>query len=141
MHYVELSQIEGRLPREYLVEALDDDKDGVIDETAWELVQSDVGAAIDGPLSARFGVPFAAPLPPMVTLAARVFALEQLYARRGTPAEQNPWNKQADRIRDTLAQIGAGKLSLEAGAQEAESTVGAITEPSRIHDPGGRIAV
>jgi len=139
--YVELSQIEGRLPRKHLLEALDDDDDGVIDQTAWELVQADVSLAIEGPLSARFGVPFAAPFPPAVALAARIFALEMLYIRRGTPKDQNPWTEHANAAREKLDKVGAGELSLQAAAREIEASVAAVTEPSRLHDPDGRIAV
>lgn len=141
MAYCEQSEIAGLLPREYLVEALDDDRDGLPDDAAWDTVQANVSLAIEGPLSARYPVPFASPAPKLVRHAALVLTMEILYARRGVPADQNPWKEQADEIRATLGKIGEGKMPLSASSVPAHPAITVISEPSRTHSAQGKVAI
>jgi phage gp36-like protein len=118
MPYVELSDLEGQIPPEFLTQALDDNNDDYID--AWEKVQESACEEVDALLEGRFSVPLAAPVPRVVKRAAITFACELCYRRRGTPDDQNPWVKRADATRKMLAMITAGDLKLQAQPAVAE---------------------
>jgi phage gp36-like protein len=140
MPYVTQAAIAGSIPRQFLVEALDDDRDGVPDDAVWDQVASEVAMAIDGPLSSRYAVPFDDPdLPPFIGHAARILALELLYARRGTPDDKNPWKPQADATRKTLEAMAEGSVALQIGRDRARPPISVISEPSKTHDTAGRL--
>ena len=73
MAYLELTELKGKIPDADLVAALDDDRDGVVDSAVWAQIQTDVQTEIDGTLGQRYEVPFTAPLPAVVKLAALRF--------------------------------------------------------------------
>jgi phage gp36-like protein len=133
--YVTMADITGMIPGPFLVEGLDDDGDGQADPAVWTQVAADVRQAIDGVLGARFEVPFANPLPAVVVNAAKIFAAEQIYTRRGrTDANGkliNPFTKQADAIRKQLATIASGDEPLDPSKARAKASVSVITEPAR----------
>lgn len=101
-------------------------------------VIADACAAVDAVLGLRFSVPFTAPLPPIVGEAAKVFACEMCYQRRGVGADTNPWTTQANTLRSTLEKIASGKLPLAPTIQRQQPSGTLISEPSRTHDNGGR---
>lgn len=111
MAYVELADLEGQIPPAFLVQALDDDADGVID--AWQVVQATACEDVDSLLEGRFAVPLTmSPLPRLIRMAARAFACELCYRRRSTPDPENPWKGRADAMRKQLMSITAGDLQL-----------------------------
>lgn len=111
MAYIELSDIEGSIPPQHLMEALDDDHDGVID--AWTRVQTEVCEDVDALLEGRFRVPLTlSPMPRIIKRAAIAFACELCYRRRGVPDADNPWRGRAEALRKTLQMITAGDLQL-----------------------------
>ncbi len=129
MAYISKSQIAAELPPKFLLEALDDDGDGEEDEGLWDIVEASAAESIDGPLGQRFTVPFSAPVPAIVTKAARVFVLELLYFRRGiTP---NPWENQAKELRAKLNLIAAGEEPLTPAIDRAKPSVSKITEAAK----------
>lgn len=130
MAYVELSDVEGKIPSKFLIQALDDDNDGAIDTGIFELVQAQAGQEIDGRLGQRYEVPFVSPLPALVSLAALIFACEGVYARRVVP-DQNPFKAQADGMRSKLDEIAKGEQPLTPEIQRKQPSVSVITSPSR----------
>lgn len=128
--YIELSDLNGQIPPQFLVQALDDDNDGVVD--AWTQVQTAACEDVDALLEGRFAVPLTLdPLPKIIKRAAVAFACELCYRRRSTPDDQNPWKGRADAFRKTLAMITAGDLKLSVSPKAEDAAV----------DPAGSIIV
>lgn len=143
MAYVTQADIEGRIPPQFLLQALDDDGDGVAD--AWEAVAADTDSAIDGILGTRFSVPFTGTLPTVVTEAAKAYACHACYRRRSVPDAQNPWQNAYDiyfhPVNGLLLRIAAGKAPLSPGVERAKPSGGAVVEAAPTFSTGGRRAV
>ncbi len=135
--YIALTDLEGSVPPDFLVQALDDDRDGVID--AWDAVCDQACEAVDGVLGSRFSVPFS-PVPAVVKRAARVFALEIVYLRRGIKGEDNPWTAQADDIRKQLTAISEGKTPLGPSIERAQPSVSVVTEPAKTSSANNHLS-
>lgn len=129
--YIELSDLQAVIPATFLTQSLDDDNDGVID--AWTAVQAAAERSVNAALGVRFSVPFAAPVPAIVTEAAFLFAAEACYTRRGVEFDQNPFGKAASAMRATLRKIAAGEIPLSPDIERKKPSVSIITEPSRTH--------
>ena len=128
--YVNLQNLTGLIPSAFLLLALDDNKDGKIDRPAWNKVAQDVTTEINSLLASRYVTPFSNPLPALVVHAAKIFACEACYARRGTAADANPFTDRANALRKQLAEI-TGSLDV-AAALPAPDTVAAVTAPSGL---------
>lgn len=133
MAYIELAELKGKIPDRDLLAALDDDEDGVIDAAVWAQIQSDVQREIDGTLGQRYSVPFAAPLPAVVSLAAQNLAIEAVYNHRGSLNDKSPERIAAKNSRSKLSAIANGEEPLAPGKERARPSASAITEPSRTH--------
>jgi hypothetical protein len=140
MAYVELTDLHGLIAPQYLTEALDDNQDAVVDMGLWEKIAAQVGESIDGLLGQRLPVPFTYPYPPLVTTAARVFAVEMLYARRGQ-AEKCPVKDEAERLRKKLAAIGSGDEALTPDLQSKVAPAVIISEDAKTTSKKGRLSV
>lgn len=140
MPYVEKADLEGLIPPQFLAEALDDNGDGAEDPGLWDKVAAQASDAVDALLGQRFEVPFAAPYPPLVSQAARVFAASALYRRRGYTADRNPFAKEEERLAVKLSRIGAGQEPLTPDVDRAQDSVSAITEDAKTY-PGERLIV
>ncbi len=139
MAYTDQASLAGSIPPEFLLEALDDDRDGEADAGVWAAVEAAAAGEVDSRLGARYAVPLAAPLPPVVAEAARVFVLELLHQRRGVAPEANPWRPQADAMRRRLEAIGDGAKPLSPGAGKASAPVGIVTSAARTVPASGQI--
>jgi phage gp36-like protein len=140
MPYTTLAEIAAKLPNQFLVEALDDNGDGVPDADVWDQVAASAAAEVDGLLAMRFSTPFASP-PAVVRHAALIFALETLYDRRGYSGdEKNPYASRARDERDKLRDIGAGKLPLTPVHQKPTQSVAVVSEPARTSSAAGHLA-
>ena len=140
MAYIDITDITSRLPETHLIEALDDDGDGVIDAGLWDQVAADAGEMVDGFLGQRFAVPFSDPLPAVVKFAARIFALEILYERRGMAGDDNPHTSLAKAMRNRLGRIADGEEPLAPGKKKAAGSVATITEPARTSSKDGNLS-
>jgi len=141
MSYILQTALKGKVPDDLLLQALDDNADGVADDGIWDTIAADVDRAIDGRLEGRYTVPLAAPLPAVVVEAATVFAAEAVYMRRGLAGDQNPWIKQADAFRKRLESIGSGEMPLNNTVVPAKSGGAVISEPSRTYNESGTMMV
>lgn len=138
--YVLIGDLEGELPPQFLVQALDDNGDGVADAGVWTKVLAAVSSEIDGLLGQRFSVPFQNPLPAVVVHSARTLALATLYRRRGIEDKANPFAKAAESVRQKLAAIGSGKEPLTPEITQAGPAVSIIGEPSKLQSKAGKIS-
>lgn len=136
MPYVVQSDLEGKIPAQLLLQALDDNGDGLADDGVWDQIATDVGNAINSRLEGNYAVPLTGTVPAIVTEAAKILAAEAVYLRRGMSGDQNPWVKQADVMRKRLEDIGSGKLPLTTDAAPNGPAGVIITEPSRLNTPG-----
>lgn len=141
MSYTTLAEISAKLPHRFLVEALDDNGDEMIDTEVWDQVAAAAASEVDGLLAMRFSTPFAEPAPAVVRHASLIFALETLYDRRGYSGdEKNPYASRARAERDKLRDIGAGKLPLTPVHQKPTKSVAVVTEPARTSSAHGHLA-
>ena len=137
MSYFLRSELEAKVPASIILQALDDDADGVEDVGNWDLLVADVQRQIDGRLEAQFAVPLAEPLPQVIREAAVILAAETIFLRRGKGGDDNPWVNQANAMRARLEKIGAGDLPMTYHDVPDASAGTVITEPSRMStDPG-----
>ena len=123
--YVIMSDVAGRIPGPFLIQALDDNADGLADADVWDKIASDTAEEIDGVLGKRYPVPFTAPIPAFVSRAAKIIAADLIYKRRG--AEKNPYADDAAAVRKELETLSKGEERLT----PVPAGSGLISEPSR----------
>lgn len=131
MPYVNLSDLNGKIPLPFLTQALDDSNAKVIDQGIWALIQTQAGNAVDARIGQRYALPLATPYPAVVTEAAVVFACEMIYARRSIAEKDNPWTGQADKFRAMLDEIGAGTIPFTPTLNRADPSASVIAEPAQ----------
>jgi len=117
--YFVTGDLSGRIPTKFLIQALDDDKDGAADPAVISAMQADVQSDIDGRLGQRYETPFTNPLPAVVRSAAISIACEMVYKRRGVEGKNNPYSEEAAKARAKLDRIGNGKEPLEPNKKDA----------------------
>lgn len=127
MAYTTQADIEANIPGPYLVDALDDDKDGNADPGLLDTIVSGASNAVDSYLAGIYTVPLN-PVPAVAKEASCVFTCEMIYARRGVPVDENPFTKRANFWRDRLEKIGKGEIPLDAGQVREVAPVAAITD-------------
>jgi hypothetical protein len=132
--YVEYSDLQGMIPAQFLLQALDDAGTGNPD--AWDTVQSQACEAVDALLCGRYDTPFQPDpngnYPAIVTMAAKNFAAELCYNRRGRIEDSNPYRSAADTFRKQLTRIGAGQMPLTPEINVTTQSGTAIVEPSNM---------
>lgn len=128
MAYTNLQQITMRIPAPVLNDALDDNRDGMMDAGAVDALIATASAEVDGYLQGLFSVPFLDPAPSKVASAALAFCCEMIYARRSVPADQNPYTKLAAWWRDHLQKVGNRELPFDAAISKAFVPGAAITD-------------
>src|SRR5689334_19606371 len=133
MPYVTQTQLETSIPAPHLVEALDDDRDGVADSGKLDEVIEQGSQQVDALLESRYTVPFTT-VPKKVAEAAFVFVCELLYQRRGLHGKENPWFDRAERWRDALEKIGNGEGQIAADEEQAYTPGAAVTEDAVVDD-------
>jgi phage gp36-like protein len=144
MPYLMMADLTGMIPGQFLIEALDDDGDGAADPAVLSVVLQQASDAVDAILGVRFTTPFQNPIPTIVQNAAKIFAAELCYQRRGKSAEDNPFTKQANQLRDPengiLSKIAKGELPLAPTLERAKASVSIIGDPAKTTSQTGRIS-
>ncbi|MEI6606034.1 MAG: phage protein Gp36 family protein [Verrucomicrobiota bacterium] len=141
--YFTLDEISAKVPAALLLEALDDNADGQIDQPVWAKVAAASCNEVDGILGQSYSVPFAAApdTPALVAAAARLFCWETLYLRRGKgDKDTNPFLTLADAMRAKLDAIVAGKEPLTPSSIRPSPSVTAVTEPARTSSHFGNLS-
>ena len=100
---------------------------------------ADVHSRIDGILGTRYTVPFANPLPAIVIDAAKIFACDAIYARRGKATkETNPWMERAANAYRTLEKIAKGELPLTPDKGRSNPSASVITDTAKTVITSGK---
>jgi phage gp36-like protein len=135
MAYAQLADLAGLVPAEFLTQALDDVNAGVIDDSLFAQIQTDVQDAIDAILGTRFPVPFVPDnngnLPAFVFNAAKKFTAEQLYKRRGIADDKNPWTHECDNLRALMKAMALGQAPLDPSLNRKDPSVSVVTQPMK----------
>lgn len=140
--YTTLAQVKAKLPLDFITEALDDDKDGMIDDDVWTAVAEDAADQVDARIGMRYTTPLdLAALPAVASASSLLFVLETLYQRRGYGTEEtNPFLASARAARKDLTDIGAGKTPLTPVANKPQKSVAVFTEPARTSSANGHLS-
>ena len=124
-------ELAGFMPISRIVEALDDDGDGIADETAFRAVLASANE--------RAAAIFGGEVPAQYSVAAghsvRVFALDLLYRRRGVADEANPWSKLAEEEATRLRALASGTEAIDASSDGV-----VISKPARVYNTLGVIS-
>ena len=137
--YVTIADLAADIPLKFLRQAIHDSAtDGLTDDQAFVPVADKASEDVDALLSDRFIVPFVGTIPKLVRRAARIFALEKLYLKRGIAGTSNPWSQQAGEIRDDLRTCGKGILVQQTTGKPSAT---AITEQARTFSRGRNLSV
>lgn len=132
MAYTTQAKIEALIPPAFLVDALDDDRDGVADAGVLDAVIAAGDTRIDGYLGQRYETPLS-PVPALVADASLTFALAALYRRRSVADEANPWAEREKTMEAKLGRIGAGDEPLTFEAPEAKPKGKVFGTPALLH--------
>ncbi len=135
-HYASLNALASDIPMKTIVAMLDDDKDGAADPDILEDVLQKVDDEINSYLAARFALPLAAPLPAVVSKAARSLLGEALYKRRGLANPKNSFVIAASAARAQLQEIKDGTGTLDIATPPARPAGGVILERARTVSRG-----
>ena len=125
------------MPRQFILQALDDDGDGVEDPGAFDVLCAHACSDVDSLLSPLFTVPFADPFPVLVNQAAHTFAAALLYQRRGMTSDKNPFAKDAVAIAEKLTRLVQKKEPVPKDFPVSVATVSASTERCKSVSTGG----
>ncbi len=106
---MEYTDLAGLIPSANIVQALDDDGDGVADTAAWTAVQA---AAADR-IADCFGGPAPARHATSAAWALKVFICEILYDRRGFSEGRNPFTSRAKDAETRLRKLATGQETPE----------------------------
>lgn len=126
--YTTRNDILSRISATDIVPFLDDDADGYEDSGLLDNIIANVSSDIDGALSSIYQTPFN-PVPAFVHSCATVFTCYELYRRRLTPDETNPFKTEHDAMMDRLVKIGNRELPLDLNIKPAVSPGGFSGRP------------
>ena len=116
-----------------LIEALDDDGDGKIDDGLSDRIIASACATVDGYLQGRYVTPLS-PVPALAVEASLVFAMEKIYNRRRQGAdEKNPYTQRATDMRQRLKRISDREESLDAAERPAFRPGAIVSKPSPLN--------
>ena len=123
-----IDDLSGDMPEQKLVEALDDDQDGLADEKAFRATLASANERAEAVFGGAVPEQYARP----ADYAVRVFVLDLLYRRRGTPDEANPWARLAEAQEARLRALAAGTEAIDGTADGA-----VIEKPAHIYNSTG----
>lgn len=132
MAYTTQAKIEANLPPAFLVDALDDDRDGDADTGLLDAVIASADTRIDGILGQKYETPFS-PVPAVVAEASLIFTLCALYRRRGIADDANPWAKRETQVEAKLNRIGSGAEMLTYETPKAKPSGKVIGTDALLH--------
>lgn len=137
--YFIMADLSAELPGKFLVQALDDNKDGDADENVFSAIQSAVKNEIDGKIGQKYDpAQFGAAPPALVQSIALVLACEKLYSRRGVSAKDNPYGARAKEARAKLEAIATGEQLLYPKAKPTNASGAAIVSDAKTVSASGR---
>lgn len=140
MAYITQSDIAGQVPAAFLLQALDDDGDGLADAGIWDGIVSAAQNEIDGRLAAAYSVPFSSPVPALIKAVCSVLALWLVYKRRGITGAANPWDELANKWLDKLNKVGEGKETIDVNLPVGIQGV-VLSEASRLFSESNSLLI
>ena len=123
-----IADLVGDMPEDKIVEALDDDRDGLADQKPFDAALKSANARAE----AIFGGPVPARYAKAADYAVRAFLLDLLYRRHGTAAAENPWASIAAEQEARLKALASGTESIDATTDGA-----VIAKPAHIYNTLG----
>jgi len=135
--YFTRAELEGKVPTQFITQALDDNGDGVEDDGAFDTLCTNISNDVDALLSPLFDVPFADPFPVLINQAARTFAAAELYRRRGVEDQRNPFAKDARDLSAKLTRIVQKQEPVPKDFPVSVPTVSASTERCKTVSQAG----
>ena len=137
--YIIMSDLAAELPGKFLIQALDDNQDGLADTDVFASIQNAVKEEIDGKLEQKYDVAqFGTNPPALVRSIARTLACETLYRRRGIDEKNNPYTDRAKAARAKLNAIAKGDELLFPQAKQANESGTVIAEDAKTVSKSGR---
>lgn len=125
--YVSLTDLEAKLPAVHLVDAFDDNNDGIADRGVVDKACEQASEEVDAYLVGRYTCPIDEPNA-LVRRAALLFALSIVYERRGAEIP-GPLASDLKAVQATLGKIQDNELSLDAAAESASGSGAVVTSP------------
>ncbi len=132
-NYITPETLVGLIPRNLVEDAAGDG--GVFADDAIAAVIEIAEKRVHRFLGPRFPRPLPDPVPDLVTDAAHIFAVYELYARNGIKPEDNPRAQDADEAAKDLRAAGAGTILLT--AEPDGQADGLVSEPNNVEYPQG----
>ena len=123
-----IADLVGDMPEAFIVDALDDDRDGFADEAAFNAALKSANdraeAVFGGPVPSRYAK--------AADYAVRVFLLDLIHRRHGDADEKNPWARTAEEQAQRLKALASGTEAIDATSDGA-----VIAKPAKIYNTTG----
>ena len=123
-----IADLVGDMPEAFIIDALDDDRDGNADEAAFNAALKSANdraeAVFGGPVPARYAK--------AADYAVRVFLIDLLHRRHGDADENNPFASIAAEQVERLRALASGTESIDATTDGA-----VIAKPAKIYNTLG----
>ena len=123
-----IADLVGDMPEAFIIDALDDDRDGNADEAAFNAALKSANdraeAVFGGPVPARYAK--------AADYAVRVFLIDLLHRRHGDADENNPFASIAAEQVERLRALASGTESIDATSDGA-----VIAKPAKIYNTLG----
>lgn len=133
MSYITPETLVGMIPRNLMEDAAGDGG-GFPDDVLRSVIEI-AEKRVHRFLGPNFPRPLPPPVPELVTDAACIFAVYELYARNGIKPEDNPRSADADAAAADLRAAGAGTVPLT--AEPDGQADGLVAEPNNVEYPQG----
>ena len=118
----------GDMPERSIIAALDDDRDGIADEAAFNAALKSANdraeAVFGGSVPERYAR--------AADYAVRVFLIDLLHRRHGDSDEENPWARLAETEEARLKALASGTEAIDATSDGA-----VIAKPAKIYNTLG----
>ena len=128
MTKITIDDLTGDMPEQILIQALDDDRDGLADEKAFRAALASANERAEAIFGGAVPAQYAQP----VDYAVRVFLLDLLYRRHGDDDGKNPWAKPAEAQEARLRALAAGTESIDGTTDGV-----VISKPAKIYNALG----
>jgi len=123
-----IDDLAGCMPEQQLISALDDDRDGAVDEKAFSAALASANARAEAVFGGVVPPQYAA----TADYAVKVFLLDLLYRRHGDGDGKNPWIREAEAQEARLRALAAGTEAIDASSDGV-----VISKSAKIYNASG----
>jgi len=121
----------GDMPESALVAALDDDRDGAVDEKAFRAALASANARAE----AVFGGDVPARYARAADYAVRIFLLDAIHRRHLDSDSENPWTRHAEKQEARLRALASGTEAIDSSDDGV-----VIGKPAKVYDARGLLS-